>query len=292
MRNESWNPLLKSYPDSDRVNSVSIGAEMLYTRLIAQSDDHGHYCGEPRWVLARLFTARMIAGQVHEQDIAGWLNELEQVGLIAKYQVAGQVYIELVNVKKCLRRDVKPEIRFPDRPMRGTSAKQVRDVSVTDSARVRDESGSLDPEPEPYPAAAVPQIPDDVPVSLPTPAAAAAIEALRKNGVSEAVARRALDTETAEHLSAISERMRAIRDEEGVIRNPDGLFRTLMAEGVSMPVVKPEKPKRSSEELARIKAETEAREKAALAADNERRHKIREETNRQLEARKLAGVLP
>lgn len=27
MRSERWNPLLKTYPDSDKVNAVSIGAE-------------------------------------------------------------------------------------------------------------------------------------------------------------------------------------------------------------------------------------------------------------------------
>lgn len=151
MRNESWNPLLKSYPDSDRINGVSMGAEVLYTRLIAQSDDAGRYYGEPRWVLARLFTARMIASQVCEQDIAGWLEELERAELIVRYQAEGGAFLELVNVKKCLRRDVKPEIRFPCRSECGTRSTQVRTASVTDSARARDESGTLDPEPYPDP---------------------------------------------------------------------------------------------------------------------------------------------
>jgi hypothetical protein len=45
-RRESYNPLLKSYPDSEKVNAVCVGAETLFTRLLAQSDDLAHYYGE------------------------------------------------------------------------------------------------------------------------------------------------------------------------------------------------------------------------------------------------------
>ena len=80
MKREPWNPLLKSYPDSEKINAISIGAETLYTRLIAQCDDHAHYYGDARWVLPKLFTARMIARQVTEADVSNWLGELEHVG--------------------------------------------------------------------------------------------------------------------------------------------------------------------------------------------------------------------
>jgi hypothetical protein len=69
-RRESFNPLLKSYPDSNRINSVSEGAELLYVRLIAATDDKGRFYANPHWVLAKLFTARMIRGQVTEDGIS------------------------------------------------------------------------------------------------------------------------------------------------------------------------------------------------------------------------------
>lgn len=113
MRAESWNPLVKSYPDSEKVNAVSLGAEVLYTRLIAQTDDANHYYGDPQWILARLFTARHIAGQVSIADITQWLGELERTGLIVRYRADGQTYLELLDAKKLFRGDVRKDIRFP-----------------------------------------------------------------------------------------------------------------------------------------------------------------------------------
>lgn len=144
MRNEGWNPLLKSYPDSEKINRCSIGAEMLYTRLIAQSDDLGHYYGDAKWISAKLLTARTLSGEVTTEAIEGWLTELKNAGLIEFYEAGGIRYLELVNIKKCLRRDVKPEIRFPVREMVGTDSKQTRPASVTNPGRVRYESGPLE----------------------------------------------------------------------------------------------------------------------------------------------------
>ena len=136
-RRESYNPLLKSYPDSERVNALSIGAETLYTRLIAASDDAGRYYGDAKWVLARLFTARMVAGQVNQKSVEEWLCELEAAGLAKRYVVSEAKYIELVEVFKCLRKDVKPQVIFPV-PL---------PESVTDAGRTRNGHGPLEPDP-------------------------------------------------------------------------------------------------------------------------------------------------
>lgn len=112
-KSQSFNPLLKSYPDSDKLNRVSEGAECLYVRLIAQSDDYGRYYGEPRFVLAKLFTARMIAGQLAETEVSQRLNELFSVDLIRFYESGGARYIQMVNVHKRLRNDVHRDMRFP-----------------------------------------------------------------------------------------------------------------------------------------------------------------------------------
>lgn len=116
MRRRAYNPLLKSYPDSERVNAVSMPAETLYTRLIAQSDDAGRYWGDARMVLGRLFTQRSIAGQVGEPEIEAMICELEAVGLVRRYQVREIQYIELVGVHKVNRRDVKRVVLHPDPP--------------------------------------------------------------------------------------------------------------------------------------------------------------------------------
>lgn len=137
-RREAYNPLLKSYPDSDKVNAVSEGAEVLYLRLLAQSDDAGRYYGEASWILAKLFTARMIAKELTHSDINQRLSELENVGLLHRYQAAGGTYLELLGVFKTLRSDVKPKYLFP----------QPLTAHVTDAGRIRNDDGPLEPDPE------------------------------------------------------------------------------------------------------------------------------------------------
>jgi len=115
-KGKAYNPLLKTYPDSDKINSVSEGAEVLYVRLIAASDDAGRYYGDPQWVLSKLFTARMIQSEVTIEDIKNRIDELEKVGLLRVYEHGGKSYIELFQAFKTLRNDVQPAILFPDPP--------------------------------------------------------------------------------------------------------------------------------------------------------------------------------
>lgn len=147
-KRESFNPLLKSYPDSEKVNACSLGAETLFTRLIAQSDDYAHYYAEPRMVLAKLYTLRMVNGEVSASDVEGWLTELAREGLIVCYEIAGKKYLEIANCKKALRNDVLRDERFPPRPSTVlnprdpaalTDAARGRNEDVTDTGRVRDE---------------------------------------------------------------------------------------------------------------------------------------------------------
>jgi hypothetical protein len=150
-KRESFNPLLKSYPDSEKVNAVSIGAEVLFVRLIAQCDDLAHYYGDPAIVLGKLLTHRMCKGEVDAAAVGQWMGELRDAGLVTFYNVGARRYLEVVNCKKALRNDVAPDVRFPtpdeattlpaDEP--GTRPARTRDEPVTNAGRERDESGTL-----------------------------------------------------------------------------------------------------------------------------------------------------
>lgn len=112
-----YNPLLKSYPESEKINSVSEGAEVLYVRLIAACDDMGRYWGDAGWILNKLFTARAISGTIRAEELEQRLCELEQTvpePLIRRYTVGKMRYLEVVNVHKSLRSDVSPQILFPE----------------------------------------------------------------------------------------------------------------------------------------------------------------------------------
>jgi hypothetical protein len=112
-----FNPLLKTYPESEKINSVSEGAEVLYVRLLAASDDAGRFYGDAGWVLSKLFTARALNGELDKPEIERRLCELESCKpspLIKRYWVGSARYLELVGVMKSLRGDVSPQIIFPE----------------------------------------------------------------------------------------------------------------------------------------------------------------------------------
>lgn len=136
-----WEALLRSFPDSRKINSVSEGAELLYLRLIAVSDDAGRYYAEPAVLHARVFTFR--ARDVSVPDVARRRDELVRAGLIEVYRVEGEDVLQVVGIYRRLRPDVEAKIAFPG-PERG-----VRAEPVTEAARVRPDDVPLDPDPDP-----------------------------------------------------------------------------------------------------------------------------------------------
>lgn len=148
-RRTKYNPLLKSYPDSERINAVSEGAEVLYCRLIAQTDDGGCYYAEPMMVLAKLFSHRMLEGLTVE-EVAKRIDELESVGLISIYEAGGRKYLQLVDVYKALRRDVSPQVFFPQ-PVTESVAQTGRKRAgcATDSVRQPETGNPTQPETQP-----------------------------------------------------------------------------------------------------------------------------------------------
>jgi len=124
-RRKNYNPLLKSYPDSVLINSVSEGAEVLYVRLIAQSDDAGRYWGCPKLVAAKLFSHRFANEEVSVKEIGARITELNSVGLVRLYAVNNQRYLVMVDVYKQLRKDIKPVTAFPG-PENGVPEIQTR----------------------------------------------------------------------------------------------------------------------------------------------------------------------
>jgi len=148
-KREPWNPLLKSYPESEKINAVSIGAETMYTRLIAKADDRGNYYGDPSLILAYLFGHRFAAGNVSGTDTARWRDELETVGLLTRYEAGTQTYLHVVNPHRRLRNDVRPDEQFPREPDGANIVDKAIPEHGTNTGRTRPEHGTLDPDPDP-----------------------------------------------------------------------------------------------------------------------------------------------
>ncbi len=69
--------------DSDAVNSLSLGAEVFYRRLMSVVDDFGRFDARPSVLRSRLFPLR--TETVKDADISAWLKECEVANLIAVY---------------------------------------------------------------------------------------------------------------------------------------------------------------------------------------------------------------
>ncbi len=113
-RNEAYVPLLCNYPDSEKINRVSEGAEAMFCRLLAKCDDEGNYHGEPKRLLGKLFTLRYENGTMDVRKVKKYISELIKMGLIICYEIGAVRYVHVNNCKKSLRKDVKKKLFFPE----------------------------------------------------------------------------------------------------------------------------------------------------------------------------------
>ena len=135
-QNDSYNPLLCSYPDSEKINKVSEGAEAMYCRLIAKCDDGANYHGQTKRLLGKLYTIRNENGSITPRKINKYKSELVNAGLIQLYKIDNIEYLHIVDCKKSLRSDVKLKRNYPQPPVNTEVIESVTDTGrvVTDSA--------------------------------------------------------------------------------------------------------------------------------------------------------------
>jgi len=134
-RNESYVPLLCNYPDSEKINKVSEGAEAMFCRLLAKCDDEGNYYGSPKRLLCKLFTLRYENGTMTDAKALRYRNELETVALVTRYEAVGVEYLHVNDCKKSLRKDVSKKVFFPEFTQTLVVSKD--NVTVTDTGRKR-----------------------------------------------------------------------------------------------------------------------------------------------------------
>lgn len=95
------NRILRDWTDSERVNELSIGAEVFFTRLIMKADDYGCYHGSTKLLRASLFPLRI--DSIREADLQRWIAECVKAGLIVLYDAADKPFVEIVNFNQRLR---------------------------------------------------------------------------------------------------------------------------------------------------------------------------------------------
>jgi hypothetical protein len=86
--------LLRDWTASERMDGVSMEAEVFFTRLIMKADDYGSYHSNPKLLKAALFPLKEM---VTYKDIGKWVCECFDAGLIFLYEVDGKEYIRINN---------------------------------------------------------------------------------------------------------------------------------------------------------------------------------------------------
>jgi hypothetical protein len=127
------NRMLRDWTDSDKVNSLTVYAERLFTRLIMKVDDYGCYHANPTLLRANLFP--LLLSEVREADITRWMAECQKAGVIRLYEFSGKKYLEIQDFKQRLDKSSR---KFPEPPKLNGSVSTVNE-SLTTSTEFRGE---------------------------------------------------------------------------------------------------------------------------------------------------------
>lgn len=93
---------------SEKINSVSAGAEVFFYRLMMKADDYGNYYGTPKLLRADLYPLK---DSVKESDVLKWVNECTATGMIVRYSVGGKDYLHIRDFGQRMRFGAKN--KFP-----------------------------------------------------------------------------------------------------------------------------------------------------------------------------------
>jgi len=100
------NRVIRNWTHSEKVNNLTEGAEIFFTRLIMTVDDYGCYYANPKLLLASLFPLKTYS----INDIGDWLTECKQQELLVTYLVEKKLYLQILDFKQVLRR---PKHKYP-----------------------------------------------------------------------------------------------------------------------------------------------------------------------------------
>lgn len=87
------NRILRDWTASEKMEALSLGAEVFFTRLIMKADDYGSFHANPKLLKAALFPLK----EYSLKQVDGWLTECVENKLIGKYDVDGKTYIRIIN---------------------------------------------------------------------------------------------------------------------------------------------------------------------------------------------------
>ena len=114
--------------EDPKIIRLSIGARLTFIGLITQANDYGKLRGEAWSVKSKIFPADK---DITEETVEEFLNELEKVGLIFRYQNNGEIYIKLRSWEKHQKVAHPSQDVFPDPPESLVKASRKSHESLT-----------------------------------------------------------------------------------------------------------------------------------------------------------------
>lgn len=118
---------------SQRVEMLSVHAEVFYRRLLSAVDDFGRFEAVPMLLLARLYPLR--CQTVKPAEIEAWLRECQTANLVLVYHHNGAPYLEVVDFRQQRRAKTS---KFPDPPetAQQTRADEIARVQMPSDAHL------------------------------------------------------------------------------------------------------------------------------------------------------------
>ncbi len=133
------NRVLRDWTTSEKIDSLSLEAEVFFTRLIMKADDHGCFHANPKLLKAALFPLKDISFGM----ISIYLKECVSAGIVQVYESEGREYLKIIGFGQRLRNMVSkfPQPADNTRPIDSdkppeTKRNEVETESETETNRV------------------------------------------------------------------------------------------------------------------------------------------------------------
>jgi hypothetical protein len=85
------NRVLRDWTNSERLDKLSVDAEIFFTRLIMKADDFGGFYGNTKLLKSHLFPLK----EFSHSKIEPWILECAEIGVLNYYQVDGKKYVRI-----------------------------------------------------------------------------------------------------------------------------------------------------------------------------------------------------
>lgn len=103
--------MLRDWTNSDKIDIISIQAEVFFVRLIMKVDDFGCFYADPRLLKANLFPLKL--EKIREADILRWTAECQKAELIVLYEHTSKRYLQIKDFRQRLDK-AKSKYPLPD----------------------------------------------------------------------------------------------------------------------------------------------------------------------------------